>query len=603
MITQVIVENFKRFEREEFELEETIVLAGPNNSGKSTLLQAVSTWAMALERWRLGKGRSAIGKAGAEKKASAKQRTGQPVTRKDFTALPLREFNLLWNETITGLSKAELGPKQKLGEPRLIHITVKGSAGLTTESAWSLTMELRHQSSEQIYVKPVNMVDGELPGAAEKLVVVHCPPFSGIGAEERRMDRGAQQLEIGRGKPGDVLRNLLLEVSQTDDLWNDLVKDIQDLFHVTLLGPQYDESLPFILCEYLGGIPKSSKGKNGLRQYDIASGGSGFHQVLLLLSYFYARPAAVLLLDEPDAHLHVILQRQIYERLRTVAKRRSCQLIIATHSEVLLDATPPARVVSFLGKPHRLVRKDQRDQVREAMGRLTTLDLLLAEQGRAVLYCEGQTDFDILRAWAEILNHPSRKFFSQPFFHSNVGRNPRDAKVHLFALRAIHSAIRGLLVLDGDNRSIDDHELSADGLTILRWTRYEIENYLLVPAAIHRTIAPDPQDLFAAADVEKGLAYLRAQFPAPFFADPLSDKTAAVVEVPASKKILPQLFEAAGRPMEKSDFFLIAQNMRPEEIHPEVVRMLDAVADLLPADVMRDPDPPNSTEREINYEP
>ena len=144
------------------------------------------------------------------------------------------------------------------------------------------------------------------------------------------MDRGAQNLEIGRGKSGDILRNLLLEVSHHKDDWAALVKDIQELFNVTLRQPEYAEALPFILCEYLGGIPAEGKGKGGLPQFDIASGGSGFHQVLLLLSFFYARPATVFLLDEPDAHLHVILQRQIYDRLRTVASRRECQLIIAT---------------------------------------------------------------------------------------------------------------------------------------------------------------------------------------------------------------------------------------------------------------------------------
>jgi hypothetical protein len=125
----------------------------------------------------------------------------------------------------------------------------------------------------------------------------------------------------------------------------------------------------------------------------------------------------------------------------------------------------------------------------------------------------------------------------------------------------------------------------------------------LVPAAIRRTIAPDPQDLFAGTDAEKGMSYMRSQFPPAFFDDPLSDKTAAVVEVPASKAILPQLFEAAGRPMEKSDFFLIAQNMKPEEIHPEVVRVLDAVAALLPGDDVGDAGPANPTDREINYVP
>jgi len=92
MITKVVIENFKRFERQEFDLDESIVLAGPNNRGKSTLLQALSTWSMALGRWKLGKGR--IG-GKAQKSGSGlppKIRTGQPLTRKDFTALPLREF-------------------------------------------------------------------------------------------------------------------------------------------------------------------------------------------------------------------------------------------------------------------------------------------------------------------------------------------------------------------------------------------------------------------------------------------------------------------------------------------------------------------------------
>ena len=579
MISKVVVENFKRFDRQEFELAEAIVLAGPNNSGKSTLLQALSTWFMALERWRLGKGRAADGE---RRGAGAKTRTGQPVTRKDFTAVPLREFNLLWHRTMTGLSKTELSSDQRPGEPRLIHITVHGSSGLSQEDAWSLTMELRYQSSEQIYVKPVSLPERGMPGAARDLLVVHCPPFSGIGAEEKRMDPGAQQLEIGRGRPGDILRNLLLEVHSGGEFWGELVADMQDLFRVTLLPPEYDAGLPFIRCEYLAGLPASPRGRNGLTRYDIASAGSGLHQALLLMAYFYARKATVLLLDEPDAHLHVILQRQVYERLRSVAVKRSCQLVVATHSEVLLQATPPTRVISFLGRPHRLVREDERDQVREAMGRLTTLDLLLAEQGRAVLYCEGQSDFDILHVWAKRLNHPSRRFFAEPFFHPNGGRNPREARAHLFALRAIRPGLRGLLLLDGDNRGLEDHELASEGLTIVRWKRYKIENYLLVPEAIVRYLSEDEQTLFSRASAEKAMEYLKTQLPGSFFESPLSDDTQAVVEVAASKKLLPQMFDLAGRPMEKSDFFLLAEKMLPAEIHPDVRGILDQIADLLP---------------------
>src|SRR5215472_12190598 len=89
---------------------------------------------------------------------------------------------------------------------------------------WSLAMELRYQSSEQIYVKPMLAEDAELPEGVKELVFVHCPPFSGIGAEERRSDRGAQNLEIGQGKPGNILRNLLLEVGEDRENWQRLVR-------------------------------------------------------------------------------------------------------------------------------------------------------------------------------------------------------------------------------------------------------------------------------------------------------------------------------------------------------------------------------------------
>jgi predicted ATPase len=568
VITEVVIENFKKFRKQTFPLEDSIVLAGPNNTGKSTLLQALATWSMSLDRWRQGKGRT----------GKAKKRAGTPLTRKDFTALPLREFDLLWRERSTALLNNELSPEQKPGEPRLIHITVKGAEGFQKSDPWSLTMELRYQGPEQIYVKPIP-AEGEVPHQALELTIVHCPPFSGIGPEERRMDRGAQNLEIGRGKPGEIIRNLLLEVAEQDDAWNELVADIKELFHVTLLKPEYDSQFnPFIRCEYLDGIPRG-RGKNGFTTLDISSGGSGLLQVLLLLSYFYARPASVLLLDEPDAHLHVILQRQIYDRLRQVAAKRQCQLIIATHSEVILDGTSPSRVISFLGDPHKLVRDDQRDQVREAMKRLTTLDLLLAEHGRRILYCEGESDFKILEAWAGVLNHAAKKFFEEPFFHSNEGRNPREARNHLFALRAILPGAEGLLLLDGDNRDLPEHEISGDGLTIHRWKRYEIENYLLVPEALRRFIADDEGDLFASAT----LNFLREQLPPQTFITPLEDN-ATVIAVRASKDILPQAFSAAGRNLEKEDYFLVAEKMRQEEIHPEVRAVLDAIASLFPAE-------------------
>lgn len=561
MISSVKVEFFKRFSKQKLDLSEHIVLAGPNNSGKTTLLQAIAVWDLALQRWQE--------KRGPEGGSRTRQRTGVPLTRKDFTALPLREMNLLWTDTLTALKKDELRGGQQLGQPRVLTITLAGSE---RGEPWELGFEFRYQNSELLYVKPAEHLES-LPAPAQDISVVHVPPFSGIGAEETRYDRPYQDLLIGQGKAGDVLRNLLYEVYTQKEKqgWEDLCRQVEEIFGYRLLPPEY-EGRPFILCEYLRGVPKG-KFKNGLPQLDIASAGSGFHQILLLLGFFYARPSSVLLLDEPDAHLHVILQKQIYDRLRSIATRRSCQLVIATHSEVLIDNTSPDSIVSFFKDPHRLVSDVEREQVTEALKRVTAMDILLAERSAGILYVEGETDFNLLNAWARILNHPLKNWFLEnPFWHSNQGRDPSEARGHFFALRAIKPEMRAAPLLDGDNRGLSEHELRADGLHILRWERYEAESYLVHPQALLRYVEQHSLPLF----MDSAAAYLRDQLPPAVFRSPLQQHD-YLATTPASKTLLPEFFKAADIQIGKKEYYLVAEQMHEDEIAPEIRQKLDAI--------------------------
>lgn len=561
MINKVTLRYFKRFEQEEFDLGDHVILAGPNNSGKSTLLQAIVAWNLALQRWSQ--------KRGPQSGSTAKKRTGVPITRKDFTALPLREMNQLWTDASAYLKKSELTEGQKLGHPRVLSITVEG-AGRTAE--WGLTFEFRHQSGELIHVRPADPDLERMDDEVRDLTIVHVPPFSGIGADEPLMDRPFQDLLIGQGKAGDILRNLLLEVSRDDAAWAKLVKGIEQIFEYRLQPPQYGGT-PFIRCEYLPGIPQG-KGKQGLTPLDIACAGSGFHQVLLLLAFFYARPATVLLLDEPDAHLHIILQKQIHDLLRRIAAERRCQLIIATHAEVLIDSTSPKNILSFYHRPHTLVSNTDRDQVREALKRLTGTDILLAEPSPGILYVESEDDFNLLRTWAEILKHRSLEWFNRkPLWHSNLGRNPREARDHFFALRALKSDLKGLLLLDGDNREVPNHHVEAKELLVERWGRYEIESYLVHPEALGRFVESAALPLA----VPRAQEYLTDQLPPAVLRDPTQPHE-YWRSVPASKTILPEFFRLAQVSITKREYYLVANQMKSTEIPDEVWEKLDTIA-------------------------
>ncbi|MDQ2800991.1 MAG: AAA family ATPase, partial [Armatimonadota bacterium] len=87
MLTNIRIRNFKKLDDVSFELGQTVVLIGPNNSGKTTALQALALWEIGLRRW--------LEKRGG--KSQAQQRSGITINRRDLVAIPVPDANLLWH--------------------------------------------------------------------------------------------------------------------------------------------------------------------------------------------------------------------------------------------------------------------------------------------------------------------------------------------------------------------------------------------------------------------------------------------------------------------------------------------------------------------------
>jgi hypothetical protein len=579
VIERVRIVRFKRFADHTFDLSgQTILLAGQNNSGKTTLLQAISAWNLALRRWL------------ADRKEGRKNRIS--VVLDEFTALPLREMNLLWLNRHT----ARLTAEKRMPRPAPVFVEVTATPGARV--AESLTMEFQYANEKLVYVRPVigperPEIQQQIPDFVKALNVVHVPPFSGIGTQEQRYTPGIQNKYIGEGKPGEIVRNLLLDIcpasaggtdsARETPAWNDLKADILRLFQYELLQPQFSDAQPYILCEYR---PPARPDERSSRRpkFDIANAGSGFHQVLLLLSFFYARPSSVMLLDEPDAHLHFILQGEIFDHLRSVAQRRNCKLIIATHAEKLLADTEPEQIISFVGAmPRRLVAPGEKRRLQDALKRLTALDLVQADHVQAVLYVEDESDFKILREWAEILDHPARSFLRFPYVVSLLGKGNLDqAKQHFQCLTLARPELQGACVIDRDSATGELADAVPRGLRLVRWPRYEIENYLLVPALVKR-LFQSAEDLFTRQIAERDARMVDEEFARNFPAgiDYLSDLP-ALRDLKASD-FLVELLAKTSQPLPKRDLFMLAKLANRDEIHPDVRHVLDAIASIMPA--------------------
>ena len=119
MIRSVTIRRFKRFEEITFALKgRHIVLAGPNNMGKTTILQAVSAWTLAFRKW---KERNDFRKYGG-------YYAKVPIARQAFSAVPLGRFDLMWENR-----------------------DYKGNIEIEIQSTdvWSITLEFISNSTER----------------------------------------------------------------------------------------------------------------------------------------------------------------------------------------------------------------------------------------------------------------------------------------------------------------------------------------------------------------------------------------------------------------------------------------------------------------------
>jgi hypothetical protein len=292
----------------------------------------------------------------------------------------------------------------------------------------------------------------------------------------------------------------------------------------------------------------------------------------------------VLLLDEPDAHLHLILQDAIYGELKAVAAVQRSQLIIATHSEVIINAVEPRELCVMFGQPRALADTEERARLIESLKVLTHTDIMQALEAPGVLYLENYTDLEILRAWAAVLNHPvfdlltTKLFWKPTVMETRTGAAGVRARDHYEALSLVRPDLPGLELIDGDARpEIQSTGITGKGLQRLRWRRYEIESYLVHPSAIASFVEWTVGPASAAPHLADLRQHFEETYPPAVLRQPLDDH-AFLNSTKARTELLPPALTAAGLPgLPYTRYHEIAALMTADEIHPEVIEKLDGI--------------------------
>jgi hypothetical protein len=561
MLTKITIRNFKLFDHVEIELGERVVLIGPNNAGKTSALQALALWDAGVKRW-------------IEKRGSGdvpEKRPGVTLNRRDLIAVPVPVANLLWRDL-----HVREGARGEDGKARTRNVLIELRVdGVDNGKAWTCGLEFDYANEESFYCRPVRDTEGsrlEVPAHLSDSHIAYLPPMSGLTANELRLDAGAINVRLGEGRTAEVLRNLCWQVRQGKDgeqQWHALARQINALFGIELNEPEYIPERGEVIMSF-----RTHRGTI----LDISSSGRGQQQILLLLAHMTVNPGAVLLLDEPDAHLEILRQRQIYQLLAATAAKTGSQIVAASHSEVMLnEAADRDMVIAFVGKPHRI--DDRGSQLLKALREIGFEHYYQAEEVGWVLYLEGSTDLAILRAFAERLEHAATHELERPFVHY-VGNQPRQAQSHFYGLREAKPDLAGIALYD----RLDLAQPQDQGLVHRVWKRRELESYLCQKETLLAFAEEQGRkqhgDLFGASwrqTMEESIAEIETALAALGRGSPWGP------DIKASDDFLDPLFQNFYKRlnlpnlMRKTDFHTLAPFVAKEAIASEISEALDAI--------------------------
>jgi energy-coupling factor transporter ATP-binding protein EcfA2 len=521
MISKVTIRNFKRF-KETTELvlrpEGITFLAGGNNSGKSTLLQALGVWEFSRSVIEVNKGKTAL-------LAGAKGH-GVGVSAEAFSPIALPNLKHLFSDL-----RAFRG---KQGDGYIMRIRCDWTAQSDPSGIHQLEFGLA-LSNDRLFMK---CTFSNLTAADAIPRFAYLPSFAGISAHEERMSTAARKRWIGRGLAGAILRNLLYdfwrrnieererakgpkgrispvklaELRKTDS-WEQLLAVLEEVFKTGLTVRKFDDSYHTTIQVVIWDgqlLLKRFRKKAGTSEKDIMVEGSGFLQWLSVYALALNKELDVLLLDEPDAHLHPELQGHLLHKLAQLARENRKQVLLATHSTTILTETKVGQIFRMEDKAY-LKDESGRVQLFIGLGSQYAPRLDQLKRCKRLFLHDGISDLEILQAWAKTLG------YSWPeILVSWKYTKERDARIVLFeGLKSEIPELQGLSLQDRDDHpfgqskadlTFDDLPLFKKGLGLRRWRRRNIENYLLHPAAIARAAGKTEQDVRAFLETVHGLS-------------------------------------------------------------------------------------------------
>lgn len=318
-LSAVEIKNFKAIKSLRLPLAEVTILVGPNGSGKSSVLQAIH-WAARAASYIEPKKQSEV----------------ISFDRLDYSPS---------SEPLKTAHKSELSSARE-SDPTLVNFIIDETEGEAGSMASVKIWAARNRSGVSV------SIDGGVAVTPFKqrteLITAYIPGLAGLSEKETILVQPLLRRQAASGDAGGVLRNVLFNLASRQPGEDDAsfaaqrIQKLRQLVQMVHPGVEietvFDEREDFhinamFVDERLGGVKRP-----------LESAATGILQVIQIFAYLVLFRPKLLLIDEPDAHLHPDKQERLIEALERAAGDFNVQVVLSTHSPNI------ARAASHLSK-------------------------------------------------------------------------------------------------------------------------------------------------------------------------------------------------------------------------------------------------------------
>ena len=462
-LEELVIHNFRGFKDYTLKLKPFTVLIGENNSGKTSVLQAIQLVYESIQ----------VLFGGGEHPRFTGINWQVDLTQ------PLSHF---------GLSDTELIFFKKV--PEGLQISAKWSNGLQL----NLSAFQKTAFNFELFENGTSIADKLNEPRVQELIIsvysskaIMLPPVGTISPNETFIARPHMDAQQAQGRYNETWRgNLFWRYNSGDKTaFDDLYEFIRTYIPNSNVHPPRlsEDNPPKFVIEY----------DEDSNIYDISSSGGGLRTLISIATILKLTKASCILLDEPDTHLHSKLQRDIAEILLEHSESQNIQMVIATHSPDIIDSVPLDSLLFIDRLMSEAVPVDNVGNALVSLGALTNSQAVAATGAKSIINVEGRGD--------KIVFPECAKKIGIEFPGVPDARLIASGKKNLEELKHIHRGMRDFFKVDMKIVAINDLDYDSiaqemegikeereKGVLLLTLGKKEIENYLLDANAITKAV-------------------------------------------------------------------------------------------------------------------